>query len=122
MSLTEGSTVLIVQDTNSLNTIKRQSRNVRNSQTSNNTESNRPDAAEEQHETQLENAYQQQIEGNWKQFSGRVREAWGVLTDDDVDRAEGRVDQLVGTIEEKTGEARAAIARKLNELASSIQG
>ena len=25
------------------------------------------------------------IEGNWKQMSGKVRQQWGKLTDDDVD-------------------------------------
>ena len=25
------------------------------------------------------------FEGNWKQFSGRVKEKWGKLTDDDLD-------------------------------------
>ena len=27
-----------------------------------------------------------QIEGNWKQFKGRVKQRWGKLTDDDLDR------------------------------------
>lgn len=58
----------------------------------------------------------QQMSGNWKQFKGKVQEAWGVLTDDDVDRAEGRLDQLAGIIQERTGEARVDIARKLDEL------
>ena len=61
---------------------------------------------------------EQQIHGNWNQFSGRVKEAWGALTDDDVDRAEGKFDQLVGVIQERTGEAREKIAEKLNEIAS----
>ena len=25
-----------------------------------------------------------QIEGNWKQFTGKVKEKWGKLTDDDL--------------------------------------
>ena len=25
------------------------------------------------------------IEGNWKQFSGKVKEKWGQLTDDEID-------------------------------------
>ena len=35
-------------------------------------------------------------EGIWDQMKGRVKESWGALTDDDVDRADGRWDQLVG--------------------------
>jgi uncharacterized protein YjbJ (UPF0337 family) len=34
------------------------------------------------------------IEGNWKQFRGKVKEKWGKLTDDDLDVIEGNRDQL----------------------------
>ena len=30
------------------------------------------------------------MEGNWKQFKGRVKEKWGRLTDDDLDVINGR--------------------------------
>lgn len=57
-----------------------------------------------------------QAKGLWNQFSGRVKEAWGSLTDDDVDRYEGRRDQLIGRIQEKTGKSRAEVAQKLDEI------
>lgn len=38
------------------------------------------------------------IEGNWKQFSGKVKERWGKLTDDDLDVINGRREQLEGKI------------------------
>ena len=40
------------------------------------------------------------IEGNWKQFKGKVKEQWGKLTDDHLDRIEGKRDQLSGKIQE----------------------
>ena len=43
------------------------------------------------------------IEGNWKQFSGKVKEQWGKLTDDDLLEIEGRRDQLVGKIQARYG-------------------
>ena len=43
------------------------------------------------------------IEGNWKQFKGRVKEQWGKLTDDDIDVIAGKRDQLVGKIQESYG-------------------
>lgn len=122
MRLARSQNILIVQDIGFVHPFNRRSSKVRETNGSNVEKPNNTNDAEQSHATQLENAYQQQLEGNWKQFSGRVKEAWGVLTDDDVDRAEGKLDQLAGTIEEKTGEARATIARKLNDLASSIQG
>jgi uncharacterized protein YjbJ (UPF0337 family) len=61
--------------------------------------------------------HEQQAEGNWKQFNGKLKEAWGVLSDDDLDRYEGKLDQLAGHIQEKTGETRADIRRKLDQMA-----
>ncbi len=43
------------------------------------------------------------IEGNWKQFSGKVRQQWGKLTDDDLDVIDGRREQLAGRIQEVYG-------------------
>ncbi len=37
----------------------------------------------------------------WKQMRGKVKEQWGKLTDNDLDVVNGRIDQLVGKIQEK---------------------
>lgn len=46
------------------------------------------------------------IEGNWKQFRGKVKEQWGELTDDDLDVIEGNRDQLEGRLQERYGKAK----------------
>jgi uncharacterized protein YjbJ (UPF0337 family) len=46
------------------------------------------------------------IEGNWKQFKGKVKEQWGKLTDDDFDVIAGKRDQLLGRIQERHGISR----------------
>jgi uncharacterized protein YjbJ (UPF0337 family) len=46
------------------------------------------------------------IEGNWKQVTGRAKEQWGKLTDDDLDIVAGRRDQLAGKIQERYGVAK----------------
>lgn len=56
------------------------------------------------------------VEGNWRQVRGAVQEYWGDLTDDDLDRVEGQYEQLIGTIEKKTGESRREIENVLEEL------
>ena len=43
------------------------------------------------------------IEGNWKQFKGKMKEQWGKLTDDDFDVIEGKRDQLLGRLQERHG-------------------
>ena len=59
-----------------------------------------------------------QLDWKFDQLKGKIKEAWGVLTDDDFDRAEGKIDRLVGTIKEKTGETGDAIKEKIQKLAS----
>jgi uncharacterized protein YjbJ (UPF0337 family) len=53
-------------------------------------------------------------EGRWDQLKGKAKQAWGNLTDDDLDVAEGRYDELVGRIKEKTGETEEAIRERLD--------
>lgn len=55
-------------------------------------------------------------EGKWDNARGRIKEAWGDLTDDELDQTEGQWEQLVGTIKEKTGETTDAVERKLKDL------
>jgi uncharacterized protein YjbJ (UPF0337 family) len=60
----------------------------------------------------------QEIQGKWNRIRGQVKEKWGQLTDDDLAIQGGNVDQLVGRIQQKTGEGREAIERFLGELAA----
>ena len=46
------------------------------------------------------------IGGNWKQFKGKVKEAWGKLTDDDLDVINGKREPMVGKMQERYGIAR----------------
>jgi uncharacterized protein YjbJ (UPF0337 family) len=58
------------------------------------------------------------LQGRWTQIRGKLREKWGQLTDDDVARFDGNVEQLVGKIQRKTGEAKQSVEHFLEELAS----
>ena len=46
------------------------------------------------------------FEGMWKQMKGSVREWWGKLTDDDVERIGGKKDKLIGALQERYGYTR----------------
>jgi uncharacterized protein YjbJ (UPF0337 family) len=46
------------------------------------------------------------IEGNWKQFTGKVKEKWGQLTDDDLARINGNREQFEGMLQERYGYAK----------------
>ena len=43
------------------------------------------------------------VEGNWKQFKGKVRVRWGKLTDDQLDLIAGKRTELAGKIQEAYG-------------------
>ena len=43
------------------------------------------------------------VEGNWKQFKGKVKVQWGKLTDDQLDVIAGKRDKLAGRIQESYG-------------------
>ncbi|WP_312306570.1 CsbD family protein [Pulveribacter sp.] len=53
------------------------------------------------------------IKGNWKQFTGKVKEQWGKLTDDDLDVIAGKRDQMLGKLQERQGLARDAAEDQL---------
>jgi uncharacterized protein YjbJ (UPF0337 family) len=46
------------------------------------------------------------LAGKWKEMKGRVKEQWGKLTDDELDRAEGRAEQMVGLLQQRYGYTR----------------
>lgn len=60
----------------------------------------------------------QEVQGQWNKIRGQVKEKWGQLTDDDLTIHAGNVDQLIGRIQQKTGEGREAIERFLSGLIS----
>ena len=58
----------------------------------------------------------QELQGQWNTLRGRVKERWGQLTDDDLQIQGGNVDQLVGRIQQRTGETRESIEKFLTDL------
>lgn len=53
-------------------------------------------------------------EGRWDQVKGMAKQRWGELTDDDLDVAEGNVEELIGKIKERTGKTREEIEAELD--------
>lgn len=56
------------------------------------------------------------IEGKWKQSTGRVKQKWGKLTDDDLTMIAGSRDRLIGKIQERYGVAKDAAERQVNDF------
>jgi uncharacterized protein YjbJ (UPF0337 family) len=64
----------------------------------------------------MDESKKMQFQGKWQEMRGRVKEAWGDLTDDELDQTEGKWDQIVGAIRRRTGQSAEAIERRLNEM------
>ena len=63
-----------------------------------------------------------QLEGKWKQYSGKVKEKWGRLTDDDLTVIHGKRDQLIGKIQERYGIAKQEAEKQVDEFSRSAFG
>ena len=57
-----------------------------------------------------------QLAGDWKQFTGKVKQRWGKLTDDDLTTFGGKRDQLASILQQKYGYARDQAEREISEF------
>lgn len=60
-----------------------------------------------------------QIQGNWKLFKGQVKQQWGKLTDDDLDRIEGKRDELAGRIQARYGQTKEQVDKEIDRFCHS---
>ena len=63
----------------------------------------------------------EQFQGNWTQLTGKVKEQWGKLTDDDLVVAAGRRDQLSGLLQQRYGYAQEQADKQLDEFTRNMQ-
>ena len=58
-------------------------------------------------------ATKQKWEGRWEQLTGKAKQIWADLTDDELLHIKGDYEELVGFLKTRTGETREAIEEKL---------
>lgn len=61
------------------------------------------------------------LTGNWKQMKGLVKQQWGKLTDDDINRIEGSWERLVGAVQERYGIERQEAEAQIDEYLEKAQ-
>jgi uncharacterized protein YjbJ (UPF0337 family) len=61
---------------------------------------------------------QQELTGHWNEIRGKLKEKWANLSDDDLRNFNGTIDQLIGQIQQCTGETRETIERFLAQLSA----
>ena len=60
-----------------------------------------------------------QFKGDWNIIKGKLIQKWANLTDDDLQYAEGKKDELIGRIQKRTGESRENVEKALRESDST---
>ena len=61
------------------------------------------------------------FEGKSKEMRGRLKGWWGKLTDDDLERVGGNVDQIIGLIQQKYGYTRQYAKDEFNQRIKSME-
>jgi uncharacterized protein YjbJ (UPF0337 family) len=56
------------------------------------------------------------LEGKWKQVKGQVKQQWGRLTDNQLDRINGRSEELVGLLQESYGYTQAQAQKEVDDF------
>jgi uncharacterized protein YjbJ (UPF0337 family) len=56
-----------------------------------------------------------QIEGNWKEVKGKIKQKWGQLTEDDLSQINGQRDQLEGKIQQRYGLAKDLVRKDVDD-------
>jgi uncharacterized protein YjbJ (UPF0337 family) len=61
------------------------------------------------------------FEGKWKEMRGQVKIWWGKLTDDDLEKAGGKVDKLIGLLQQKYGYTREQAEKEFNQRLEALK-
>ncbi len=60
------------------------------------------------------NMNKDQLEGKWKQVKGKFKQKYGDITDDDLAYSEGKFDEMLGRLQEKTGKTKEDIKKEID--------
>ena len=60
------------------------------------------------------------IEGNWKQMTGKIKEKWGQLTDDDLAKINCKREQLEGKIQERYGHGKDQVRKDVDTFLNGM--
>jgi uncharacterized protein YjbJ (UPF0337 family) len=57
-----------------------------------------------------------EVKGKWNEWKGKLKQAHGDLTDDDLEYNEGKDDEFWGNLQQKTGKAKDDLIKWLRDL------
>lgn len=56
------------------------------------------------------------LKGAWNEVKGKIKQKYADLTDDDMLYEEGKEDEMLGRLQQKTGKTRDEVVKWLNDL------
>ena len=59
-----------------------------------------------------------EIKGDWNTTKGKLKQRWAKLTDSDLQYVEGKQEELIGRIQNLTGETREMVEKAIKESSS----
>ena len=60
----------------------------------------------------------EEMQGQWTQLKGKIRERWGQITDDELQQVHGDAEQFVGFLQKKTGQTRQEVEKFVRDATS----
>ena len=57
-----------------------------------------------------------ELKGSWNEIKGRLKQKYGVLTDDDLRFAEGEDEEMLGRLQKKLGRTKDEIRDEIEDL------
>lgn len=64
---------------------------------------------------------QDQIKGKWTEIKGGIRNLWGKITDDDLEKIKGDLTSISGLVRQRYGDTKEDIQKKLDALMASFE-
>jgi len=61
------------------------------------------------------------LQGKWKELRGQVKQTWGMLTDDQLDRISGRYEELAGLIQQRYGYTREKARQEIDAFLERVR-
>lgn len=60
--------------------------------------------------------WKMKLKGNWNELKGKMKQAYGNLTDDDLKYEEGKDDELIGNLQKKLGKTKEDVITWIQSL------
>ena len=57
-----------------------------------------------------------QLRGSWNEMKGKLKQKYGQLTDDDLEFAEGKDEELLGRLQQKLGKTKEELRKEIERL------